>query len=162
MMADRIFGLHQATEVRLYPFEGHDHIAVFLKNSSDWDKQSGSGGAVTVEKAVNNYLSSKLLQNGFALLRDMSDKPESSSESAKDIAGKMNNHLQKIKPETVDQHGGKVHVVEFNTKSGLLTIGLGEACSSGCEAGSLGTKSAIATRMRSRFPEISRIGFIFE
>lgn len=162
MMADRIFDVHKAAEVRLYSFGGHDHIAVFLKNAADWDKKTGSRGGVPIEKDIEAYIASKVLRHGFALQRDMSDKPKSGAETKDDISSKMEDHLQKIKPETVDQHGGKVRVIEFNNNSGVLKIGLGKACSTGCKASSFGTKAAIAPRMRSRFPQISSIDFIFE
>lgn len=160
MMADMVFGILKAAEVRLYPFEGSDNIAVFLEDSSDWDRKSGSDQVITVEQEITNYFNYRLLKQNNALLTDMSDKTESLPQNADDIAGRMNAYLQKIKPKTVDEHNGKVYVIEFNKKTGVLTIGLGESCL-GCSLGSHGTKSAIAPPMRSHFPEISKVDFIF-
>lgn len=163
MMAESIFRIHKAKEVRLYPYEGHDRIAVFLKSAADWDKPVSTSSTQTVEAAMHGYIHSRLIQQGNQLLRNMDSNDSTKMiRNGNHIADQMEIHLQKIKPETVDEHGGKVRVIEFKADKGLLKIGFGQACSSACPASSLGTKLAIEPRMRSRFPEIAKVEFIME
>lgn len=157
-LAMTLFQTRKPAEIKLYPFNGQDRIAISFDNPAEWDRSLGKQSNHTVEREVHNFIKSSLITFRKSLISLVEqDSPENTGDLT--ILQQMEVHLQRVKPDIVNEHGGSVRATNFDEDKGVLTIQFGKTCASACPASPYSTSLLIAPRMRNKFPEIKNVVF---